>query len=129
MAIRHGFSMIISRGVIVAEENETALYAAGLMKENNIGAIVILKRDKVIGIVSERDIVQRVVANGMSPEKTKIKEFMTKNVVTANLEDGLEQAYQLLCRSKFRHLPILQHGQLIGIASQRDVLYGLKMKK
>lgn len=126
---RRAFSMIISRGVIVAEENDTATYVAKLMNINNIGATVIVKGNRVIGIVSERDIVRRVVAVGLSPDRTKVKSFMTTNVVTANLEEGLNNIYKTLCTAKFRHLPIMQGNRLVGIASQRDVIYGLKLKK
>jgi CBS domain-containing protein len=129
MQKQRGFSMVISRRVIVANENDTALYLAALMAENDIGAVVILKGDKLAGIVSERDIVRRVVAKGASPAKTKVKSFMTTDVISANFEDGLDNIYQSLCHAKFRHLPILYKGKLIGIVSQRDVLYGLKLKK
>lgn len=129
MQKQRAFSMVISRGVIVAGENNTATDTAKLMDENNIGAVVILRGEKLVGIVSERDIVRRVIAKGLSPDKTKVKDFMTKEVVTANFEDGLDDIYKTLCLARFRHLPIMKDGKLIGIASQRDVLYGLRPKK
>ena len=99
------------------------------MDENDIGAVLILKGEKIVGIVSERDIVRRVVAKGLSPAKIKARDFMTKEVHSARFEDGLDSIYQTLCHAKFRHLPILYKGKLLGIVSQRDVLYGLKAKK
>ena len=128
MEKQRAFSIIISRGVIGAGENDTATYASKLMDENNIGAIVIMKGEKLVGIVSERDIVRKVVALGLEPDTTKIKDFMTRNVVAADMENGLNNIYQTLCKSKFRHLPIMHKGKLVGIASQRDVLYGLRLK-
>ncbi|MCU0666931.1 MAG: CBS domain-containing protein [Candidatus Omnitrophica bacterium] len=122
------FTMMLTRGVITAQEKNTAMEAAKLMDENNIGAVAILKDEKLVGIVSERDIVRRVVATGKDPQKTIVAEFMTKNVTTANFEDGLDNIYKMLCTVKFRHLPIMQNGKLVGIASQRDLLYGLKPK-
>lgn len=129
MKKQRAFSMIISRGVVMAGEDATAIDIARLMDENNIGAVVILKGEKLIGIVSERDITRRVVARGLSPDKAKVKDFMTTNVVTAEFKDGLDRIYQQLCQIKFRHLPIMDKGKLVGIASQRDVLYGLIPKK
>jgi len=129
MKKQRAFSMIISRGVVMAGEDSSAIDVARLMDENNIGAVVVLKGEKLIGIVSERDITRRVVARGLSPEKTKVKDFMTINVVTAEFKDGLDHIYQQLCQIKFRHLAIMDKGTLVGIASQRDVLYGLVPKK
>lgn len=128
MRKQRAFSMIISRGVVIAEEEFSAMEIARLMEENNIGAVVILRGEKLVGIVSERDITRRVVAKGLNPERTKAKNFMTTNVVTAEFKDGLDKIYQYLCQIKFRHLPIMDKGKLVGIASQRDVLYGLLPK-
>jgi CBS domain-containing protein len=90
--------------------------------------VVILEGERLVGIVSERDIVRRIVAKGLSPDKTKAKDFMTKRVVTANLEKGLDNIYKKLCLVGFRHLPIMKDGKVVGIVSQRDVLYGLSKK-
>lgn len=122
------FSMMLSRGVILADENSTAVEIAQLMDRHNIGAVVIMKDDELIGIVSERDIVRRVIARDLPPKTTKAKVFMTTKVVTAEFRAGLDKIYQTLCHSEFRHLPIMDSGKLVGIASQRDVLYGLVVK-
>lgn len=129
MQKQRAFSMIISRGVVVADEDATAVDIACLMEENNIGAVVILRGEKLVGIVSERDITRRVVAQGKDSGNIKVKDFMTTNVVTAEFKEGLDKIYQTLCQIKFRHLPIMDGGRLVGIASQRDVLYGLMPKK
>ena len=128
MKKQRAFSMGFTRGVIVASESDSARHIAGLMDENNIGAVVILRGEKLVGIISERDITRRVVANGLSPDRTKAKDFMTKKVRTAEFSDGIKKIYQILCEVKFRHLPIMNKGKLIGIASQRDILYTLSPK-
>jgi len=122
------FTMILSRGVITANENTSATAVSKLMDEHNIGAVVVLNGDRLVGIVSERDIVRRVVSLGKNPDTTSVSDFMTTNVTTANFDDGLDNIYKMLCNVKFRHLPIMQNGKLVGIASQRDLLYGLKPK-
>ncbi len=129
MEKRRAFSMVVSRGVVIANENDTASDLSKLMAQNNIGAVVIMKKEKLIGIVSERDIVRRVVAVGLNPDKLRVKDFMTKDVVTVDFKKGLDHIYRTLCQAKFRHLPIMNGNKLVGIASQRDVLYGLRLKK
>ncbi|MBN1405401.1 MAG: CBS domain-containing protein [Candidatus Omnitrophica bacterium] len=126
MEKKRAFSMSIVRGVIVAGMNDTANMIAKLMERHNIGAVVIVKGERVVGIISERDITRRVVAKDLNPQKLKAKNFMTTDVVTADFEKGLDSIYQILCKAKFRHLPIVHKGKLVGIASQRDVLYGIK---
>ena len=118
------FSMSLTRGVVVAGPEATAMEIAGLMKESDIGAVVIMEGDRIAGIVSERDIVRRIVADGKDASCAKASEFMTANVMTADYKDGLKKIYEILCSVKFRHLPIVDNGKLVGIASQRDLLYG-----
>jgi len=125
MQKQRAFSMSLSRGVIVAGESATAVHIAQLMMEHDIGAVVVMRGSKLVGIISERDIARRVVACGKNPRVAAAKEFMTKKVVTADFKDGLNNIYQKLCHAKFRHLPIMHEGRLVGIASQRDVLYGV----
>jgi len=121
--------MILSRGVIVADEDTSALDIARLMQEHNIGAVIIMRGEQVVGIVSERDIARRVTANELPSKTTKAKDFMTKQVVTAEFKDGLDKIYEILCNLKFRHLPIMDNGKLVGIASQRDVIDSLLANK
>ena len=128
MKKQRAFSMALTRGVIIAYENSTAKRVAELMLNHNIGAVVIMKGEKLVGIVSERDIARRVVAAGL-PTTARAKRFMTKGVVIADFKQGLDKIYQILCHAKFRHLPIMDGNKLVGIASQRDVLYGVSLKK
>ncbi|MDD4294895.1 MAG: CBS domain-containing protein [Candidatus Omnitrophica bacterium] len=124
-----GFKSILLRGVVEANEETTAKELAILMADHNIGAIAITTDEKLVGIVSERDIVLRIVAKGLDPDKVCAKEFMTKDVKTAEFKDGLDKIYKMLCMSKFRHIPILNDGKLVGIASQRDALFGVMARQ
>ncbi|MFC1703751.1 cyclic nucleotide-binding/CBS domain-containing protein [Candidatus Omnitrophota bacterium] len=129
MKKQRAFSMHLSRGLVVATENATVVELARLMDENNIGAVLIIKSERLVGIASERDIIKRVIAKGLPLEKTKAKDFMTTEVVAAEFNDGVEKIYQKLCEVKFRHLPIVDKGKVVGIASQKDVLYNLTLKE
>ncbi len=120
-----GFAITISSGVITAKETDTVLSVANLMKENNIGAVVIVKGEKIAGIVSERDIVRKVVCNELPLKTTKVKEIMTEKVVTADIKDGLSKIHEIMCNAPFRHLPIIKNGKLTGIVSSRNLLSAL----
>src|SRR3989338_3637758 len=116
-----GFAISISSGVIVAKEHDTVLDVANLMKKHNIGAVVILRNEKIVGIVSERDIVRKVVCNSLSAKNLFTKDIMTKDVVTADIKDCLNKIHEIMCTATFRHLPIVSSGKLIGIVSSRNL--------
>ena len=123
-----GFAISISSGVIVGKETDTVFSIAGLMKQHNIGAVVVLRDEKIVGIISERDIVRKVVCTKLSAEKVKVKDIMTKNVITADIRDGLNKIHEIMSSAPFRHLPIVRDGKLIGIVSSRNLIGTLSPK-
>lgn len=120
---------IITKNVVTASEYATAGEIARLIRDNDIGVVVIVREEKVVGIVSERDLVRRVVANNLPIEEVKAKDFMTKEVISVQLKEGLNKLYQKLCEVQFRHLLVLDKDKLIGITSRRDLLDGLSAIK
>ncbi len=107
--------------VIKLPSDATVLTAAKLMSEHNIGAIMVVDQDDLVGIFSERDLVKRVAAKGLAPEKTQLREVMTTNPVTLSHGDNLQQAMDLMRQHRFRHLPIKEDGKITGMVSLRDL--------
>lgn len=99
------------------------------MSEEDIGAVVVLRGKRIVGIVSERDIVRRMIAEGLRVSGTKARHIMTRRVITAQFRDGLNKIHEMMCKVPFRHLPIIDGDKLVGIVSNRDILYSLKRKK
>lgn len=124
--LERAFAMKISKGLIIAKPDDCVYDVAHLMKDHDIGAVVIMENEKLAGIVSERDIVRRLIIKKMDPCTTCVKDIMTKQVTTANLKDGLDKIYGMLCEIPFRHLPIMDGDKLVGITSKRDILYSIK---
>lgn len=120
---------IITKDVISATEEASAVEIARLIKEHQIGSVVIVRGDQVVGIVTERDLVTRVMSEGISPEQIKVKDFMTKDIVAVDFKEGLNKIYQKLCEINFRHLIILDGSKLVGITSRRDLLDALACKR
>ena len=94
---------------------------ASFLAKEKIGAIIIIEKEKVIGILSERDIV-RAFTQKKSVRNTQVHELMTKNVITCSLEDNNEDLLTLMVTKKFRHLPVLEKNKLIGIVSIGDLV-------
>ena len=109
-----------SKTITTSKETKVVDIAHILTKEK-IGAIVILEKEKVIGILSERDIV-RAFTQKKSVRNTKAQEIMTKNVFTCSLEDNNEDLLTLMVNKHFRHLPVLDKNKLVGVVSIGDLV-------
>ena len=98
--------------------------SAKLMKQKNVGSVVIIDDSKPVGILTDRDIAVRVVAEGKDPESTKVSEVMTENLETLNENLGLFQALERMEEVGVRRFPIVNdRGELVGIITLDDVLY------
>ena len=109
-----------SKNITTSKETKIVDVANFLAKEK-IGAIVIIEKEKVIGILSERDIV-RAFTQKKSVRNTKAQEIMTKNVFTCGLEDNNEDLLTLMVNKHFRHLPVLDKNKLVGVVSIGDLV-------
>jgi CBS domain-containing protein len=107
---------------IFAETHQTVLEAARLMVDHNIGAVPVLEQGELIGIFSERDLMNRVVVEGKDPARTPVSEVMTEDPLTVEPSDNLETCMTLMRRHGFRHLLVCSGRELRGVVSLRDIL-------
>ena len=91
------------------------------MNYHNIGALIVLERNKIVGIFTERDVLLRVVAADLDPVTTMVKEVMTEDPVCVTPTMSVEQAMVLVTEEHFRHLPVVQNGQMCGLISSGDL--------
>ena len=92
-----------------------------ILAEYKIGALIVMDKDKMVGIFSERDYAREVVLKGKSSKVTTIEEVMTKNVLVANGKDTFEKAMTVMTENHIRHLPIMDGQRVIGMLSLGDV--------
>ena len=114
--------LIKDRKVYSVEATRTVLEAARYMMEHNVGAVPVLRNGDLVGIVSERDIMNRVVAVGRTPGTTAVSEVMTANPRAVPADENLEDCLFIMREFGFRHLPIVDGKELRGLVSLRDVL-------
>jgi CBS domain-containing protein len=93
-----------------------------LMVEKDIGAVLIMEGDQLLGIVSERDIARKITYKKLPPESTPVEQIMTSNVYTIDAEQTIETARALMTAHRVRHLPVVIGEQVIGVISSRDVV-------
>ena len=114
--------LIEGRPLFHAESSESVRDVAKMMSEKNIGAIAILDSGRLVGVFSERDLMKRVVAAGLNPDKTVVAKVMTRELVVGKPEDDISAALQKMHSLGCRHLPVVDSGNLIGMISLRDLL-------
>jgi CBS domain-containing protein len=116
------YDIVKERRVYSIDADGTVLEAARFMMEHRIGALPVLRNGEIVGIFSERDVMNRVVALGRMPGTTKISEVMTANPKSINVDETIENCLFLMREFGFRHLPITDGKQLKGLVSLRDIL-------
>lgn len=106
---------------IVLDTSNTAADAARVMRDKDIGPVIVLDNDKVSGIVTDRDIVVRVVAQGKNPEETRLSEFASLDLVTLNPDQAVGDAVRIMREKAIRRLPVVEDGKPVGIVSIGDL--------
>ena len=114
--------LVKDRKIYSVEATRTVLEAARFMMEHNIGALPVLRNGELTGILSERDIMNRVVAVGRTPGTTAVSEVMTANPRAVPADETIEECLFIMREFGFRHLPIVDGKDLRGLVSLRDVL-------
>lgn len=122
----YGFvsSVLAEKGRHVYTIQPTASVADAVrqMNEKGIGALLVVDRHQPVGIFTERDVLRRVVDAGRDPALTRVAEVMTRNPISIGPDWHVEEAMQLMTSRRFRHLPVIHNGDLIGMISIGDLL-------
>ncbi len=118
--------IIQSQTITSLSATRSALEGAKLMAEKNVAAIIIVDDGKLSGIVTERDLTQRVLAKGLDPEETSIGDIMTKDPDTLSPGDSALDALELMSVRNYRHLPVVENGKVVGMVSIRDLYSAVK---
>ncbi len=114
--------IIKDRRVYSIAAESTVLEAARFMMEHSIGALPVLRNGELVGIISERDVMNRVVAAGRLPGHTAVTEVMTANPRSVSPDESIDECLFLMKEFGFRHLPVCHDKQLKGLISLRDLL-------
>jgi len=102
--------------------DQTIADAARFLRDHRIGGAPVLEGEKLLGFCSERDLVFRVLAPGLDPEATSVTDVMTQDVMTATLDETVEECERKLRKAHCRHLPIVDGDQVVACLSLRDFL-------
>jgi CBS domain-containing protein len=102
--------------------NAMIIDAIQLMDEKNVGALPVVDNGTLVGIVSERDYIRKVILKGRSSKETPVRDIMTEQLLTVNPSDSVTECMRIMTEKRVRHLPVLEGTNLVGILSIGDVV-------
>ena len=110
-------------GQVWSVEPDTTVYdALKLMAEKNLGAVLVLQQDKLVGIFSERDYARKIILKGKSSKETTVDEIMTPDVVTVEARNSIEECMAMMTGKRIRHLPVVEAEKIVGVISIGDIV-------
>jgi CBS domain-containing protein len=115
-------NIVKDREVFTVQRDQSVLDAVKFMVEKRIGAVAALEGDRLVGIFSERDLMKRVVAQGLDPKNVRIEEVMTRNIIIAHPDESYTACLAKMQSHNIRHLVIAAGDRLAGMISLRDLM-------
>lgn len=112
---------VMVREVITIDENATVKEAVEVMNKFEIGCVIAVKKGKAVGIITERDLLRRVIAETLDANKTKVNQVMSSPLVVVEPSTDLEEAVKLMFQMKIKKLPVVQDKRLVGLVSLTDI--------
>jgi CBS domain-containing protein len=103
------------------EADKPVAHAAKMMKEENVGLAPVVEGDRLVGTLTDRDIVTRVVAEGKDPQTVLVREVASTDVVTIDPQQDLDEALRLMASNQVRRLLVEEDGRLVGVVAQADI--------
>lgn len=102
--------------------NHTVFEALVVMAAKNVGALPVVKEDKVVGIISERDYARKLILHGLSSTSTQVHQVMSSPAITVDTHKSVEDCMGIMTDGHLRHLPVVEDGQLLGLLSIGDLV-------
>jgi CBS domain-containing protein len=110
------------RQVYTTRKSATVAEAVREMNDKGVGALVVTEAGRIVGMFTERDVLRRIVDADRDPALTKVAQVMTRNPVTIDIGARVDEAMAVMTERRFRHLPVIDHGEVVGMISIGDVM-------
>jgi CBS domain-containing protein len=118
----------MTASVTSARPSQSLADAARVMKTDDVGSVPVVEGERLVGILTDRDIVVRAIAEGRDPLTVTVDEVVSREPVTLDPDQNLDEALELMVRHKVRRLPVVENGRLVGMLAQADVAAEAKPK-
>jgi len=114
-------SEIMSKNVVTVESEESVLEACKIYKDRGVGCLVVMREGLILGILTERDIIERVIIEEKNPDKTTVEDIMSKNIKTVHASTSVEKAIEIMKEYKIKKLPVILNNEIFGIVTITDI--------
>ena len=108
--------------LLTVSAEETVINALTVMAKYKIGALIVMNKSNMVGVISERDYAREIILEGKSSKDTKVKEIMTKKVLTLSAGDKFEKGLEIMTQKRIRHMPVMDGEKILGMVSQGDLV-------
>jgi len=112
---------VMTKNVVTIDRDDTALDACNKYRDYKVGCLVVVDEGKCVGIVTERDLIERTICARRSPEKTKVGDIMSSNIKTVHALDTLEKALEVMKKNGIKKLPVILNDEIVGIITVTDI--------
>jgi len=112
---------VMVENIITVDSDATVMEAVELMNKHEIGCLIVTRKEKAVGIVTERDFLKRVLAESRDPKKIKVRQIMSKPLIFGEPDMDIEDAARLMFRKKIKKLPVVENGRLLGLVTLTDL--------
>ena len=107
--------------VVTVRPEESVLSACRLMRDKRVGCVLVTEGPRLVGVFTERDLLNRVVPEGLPPATTPVRDVMTPSPETVGADEPVDRVFALLSKRRFRHVPIVEDGRPVGMVSLSDL--------
>ncbi|MFQ6081127.1 MAG: cyclic nucleotide-binding/CBS domain-containing protein [Candidatus Bathyarchaeia archaeon] len=112
---------VMVEDVITVDSDAPVMEAVGLMNKHEIGCLIVTRKGKAVGIVTERDLLKRVLAESRDPKKTRVRQIMSKPLIFGEPDMDIEDAARFMFRKNIKKLPVVENGRLLGLVTLTDL--------
>ena len=112
---------VMSSNPCAIDADKPVAHAAKMMKQEDVGLAPVVEGDRLVGTLTDRDIVVRVVAEGKDPQTVTAREVASTDLITIDPQQDLDEALRLMASKQVRRLPVVEEGRLVGVLAQADI--------
>jgi len=112
---------IMTRDIVSIDCNQTVYDACKVYSEHKVGCLVVMDKKIIVGIVTERDTIERVILQNRNPKTTKVREIMSPNIITVHALAPIERAAQIMKDSNIKKIPVILNNEIVGIVTETDI--------
>jgi len=120
---------IMTKRIESINSDEFVIEACKKYKKHKLGSLIVMEEDTIVGIITERDVIEKIILGGRNPKLTLVKDIMTPNVKTINSLATIEEAVEIMKKYNIKKLPVVYNNIVVGIITENNITYALEIFK